>query len=352
MRIIILSFFYRFVRLTVTKLLYIVQKTFFMKKDLEPAVKFGDHSLAKLNILSNVLYDFKLPKQSNVEIYGMNFPSPVIGSSFKSDPNILDIWMRMGLGGLIFKTIMKNKREGNPHPRLQDAYYEDEAGLYNSLGLPGMGIKDFVFYLKNSNLWEYERPLGISIGGDNDNEYLSNILQINPILEKNNKPYFFELNISCPNTKNGKTICEDPRSLEPLLRKIRKNIDAPISVKISPDISNILIRDIADLCTNVEKVIINAGNTQFKKPLQVGVKQSDFSMKGGGLSGLPLFKRTVEMVNLLSEFNVPIIATGGISDISHLRVLKKSGASLFGVASSLVMNPYCIPRIHSQMHKL
>ena len=352
MKIILLSLLYRSVRLLVTRLLYFTQKIFFMRKDLEPAVKFGDNSLARLNILSSYVYDFEIPSNRKVEIYGMEFPSPVIGSSFKSDPNILDIWMRMGLGGLIFKTIMKNKRIGNPTPRLQDAHYENKAGLYNSLGLPGIGITNFLLYLKNTNLWEYDRPLGISIGGDNEDEYLSNLLELYPFLEENNKQYFFELNISCPNTKNGKSICQDPNTLEILLRKIRKVINVPVSVKISPDISNVLIGDIADLCSNYEKIIINAGNTQYKEPHQVGVKKSNFSMRGGGLSGSPLFKRTVEMVKILNKFDMPILATGGISNIQHLNILKNSGASLFGMASSLVIDPYCIPKIHSKIHNL
>ena len=352
MKIIILSLVYRFVRFLVTKVLYLIQKFFFMKKDLEPAVKFGDNSLARLNILSGSLYEFEIPSNNGIEIYGMKFPSPLIGSSFKSDPNILDIWMKMGLGGLIFKTIMRNKRIGNPYPRLQDAYFNKKSGLFNSLGLPGMGVTDFLEYLKNTELWKYERPLGISIGGDDENEYLSNLLELDPFLKTNNKPYFYELNISCPNTKNGKSLCQDPSTLEILLKNIRKIINAPISVKISPDISDALIRDIADLCNNHEKIIINAGNTQYKEPHQVGIKQSDFSMRGGGLSGLPLFERTLEMVKILSEFNIPIIATGGISTIKHLSILKNSGASLFGMASSLVIDPYCIPKIHSEIHKL
>lgn len=335
-----------------TKILYFYQKLFFKKKDLEPAVKFGDNALSKLSILSNFLYDFGIPEHKSLEICGIIFSSPLIGASFKADPKILDIWMRMGLGGLIFKTIMKEKREGNAQPRLQDANIENINGLYNSLGLPGMGIEEFLIYLQETNLWEYKRPLGISIGGNSVSEYTNNLLKLEPFLKKCNNQYFYELNISCPNTKSGRTICHDPSLLEILLINMRKNTDAPLSVKISPDISNSKIKEIADLCTSFEKIIINAGNTQYKTPSQVGVKRHNFSMNGGGLSGPPLFKRTVEMVKLLNEFDNPIMATGGISNIQHLSVLKENGASLFGMASSLVLNPYCIPKIHSEINKL
>ena len=72
-------------------------------------------------------------------------------------------------------------------------------------------------------------------------------------------------------------------------------------------------------------------------------------MKGGGLSGAPIFKRTLEMVDLFSNFKNPIMATGGISSIHHVNAAKNVGASLFGMATGLVLNPYCIPKINSSL---
>ena len=349
MRIKFLSISYRIVRYFVTNYFYLFQNIVGISKNLEPAVKFGDSSLSNIYFLKRIIYDFDIPKNKSVEIFDMRFSSCIIGSSFKSEPRILDIWMRMGLGGLIFKTIMEKKRLGNPEPRLQDANNENIKGLYNSLGLPGMGIKNFLLYLENTDLWNYKRPLGVSIGGENEQEYLSNIIYLNNFLKIKEGQSFYELNISCPNTENGRTICETPSSLETLLEKIRVETSFPISVKISPDISNEKIKEIAEICKGFEMIMINAGNTQFKTPGQVGVKHNNFSMEGGGLSGKPLFKRTVEMVTILNSFSIPIIATGGISNIYHIEHLKSKGASLFGMASSLVLDPYCIPKIHSKL---
>jgi len=72
-------------------------------------------------------------------------------------------------------------------------------------------------------------------------------------------------------------------------------------------------------------------------------------MPAGGLSGLPVLKRTISMVKLFSNFKNPIMATGGISNISHVNAAKSAGASLYGMATSLVLDPYCIPRINSQL---
>ena len=62
------------------------------------------------------------------------------------------------------------------------------------------------------------------------------------------------------------------------------------------------------------------------------------SMAGGGLSGTPIFRRTLEMVSLFPNFNIPIMATGGISNIDQVNAVKRS-RSLFGLATGLVLNP-------------
>ena len=107
----------------------------------------------------------------------------------------------MGLGGVVFKTVMKEKRIGNVRPRLQDVRINGEKCLLNSLGLPGPGIEDFIKETVNLAIWEYGRPLGISVGGKTINEYIANIDRIQTVLQHHTLPYFYELNISCPNTE-------------------------------------------------------------------------------------------------------------------------------------------------------
>ena len=231
---------------------------FLKPKDLEPAVKLGDTVLSSFGILGKLIYDFPIPVGKNIEIYELTFPSPLIGASFKSEPEILDIWLRMGLGGVVFKTVMKEKRIGNARPRLQDARIHGEKGLLNSLGLPGPGIANFINDIVHSMLWEYGRPLGISIGGDTVNEYVKNIGQVQTVLQHHTLPYFYEVNISCPNTENGQTICEDPATLNSLLSAIKKTVSNPISVKVSPDVSNETLGAIGEICTTYDTLLINA----------------------------------------------------------------------------------------------
>ena len=349
MREIFFSFCYRFTRFVVTKTLYFFQAIRFKSKDLEPAVKLGDSVLSTLSFVGGPFFNFSLPNGKDVEVFDLKFQSPLIGSSFKSETSILNIWLKMGLGGLIFKTILQNQRNGNDRPRLQDAYLDDQKGLLNTMGLPGQGIDSFSQSITQSKLWKFNRPLGISIGGDSYKEYIQNISKIQDAMVSTSFPFFYEINISCPNTDNGQTLGENPMLLNDLLTEIRQDNFTAISVKVSPDLSDKKLKEIGDLCKTQEKIFINAGNTQYKRPSDVGIHPSNFSMNGGGFSGPSLFLRTLEMVKIFSEFNIPILATGGVSTIHHINAAKQKGAVLFGMATALVFDPYCIPKINSQI---
>ena len=349
MRVKLLSSIYVSIRFVLTKCLYLIQFIFLKNKNLEPAVVVGDKILSSFSIFGKIIYDFKIPKHLEIEIYNLIFPSPIVGASFKSEKNILEMWLRMGIGGLIFKTIMQNPQNGNPEPRLQDVIINGEKGILNSLGLPGPGVEKFITLLKKSKVWNYNRPIGISIGGHDKTEYINNIKLIDESIKEYNDKYFYELNISCPNTKNGKTITEDLSTLETILQETKKMTNKVISVKVTPDASDQTLKNIGEICSSFDHILINAGNTQYKTPEDVGINPLNFSMPGGGLSGPFLFKRTLEMVSLFSQFQLPIMATGGISSIHHIRQARALGASLFGMATSLVLDPYCIPNMNSKL---
>ena len=349
MRANFLSICYRLNRFIITKTLYFFQALFFRPKALEPAVIGGDAFLSTISIIGAPFFNFKIPSGNDLEIFGLEFPSPLVAASFKSETKILNIWLQMGLGGVIFKTIMTKARLGNKRPRLQDASLSGEKGLLNSMGLPGKGVASFSAEIADLPLWNFNRPLGVSIGGDSIFEYIENVNHIENVLKNKSISYFYELNVSCPNTKNGQTIGEDPIELEKLLVESRSNMGKPISVKVSPDLSNQTLMQIGEICSGINQVFINAGNTQYKKSNDVGVKSRNFINEGGGFSGPALFDRTLEMLKLFSEFDLPIMATGGISKIQHIDAAKENGASLFGMATALVLDPYCVPKINNRL---
>ena len=348
MRKSIFSFCYRLIRFITTKILYIFQWLLLKPLDLEPAVIFGDKNLALLSRMTPFVFNYRIPAGIEVELYDLKFPSPLTGASFKSETDILGIWLTMGLGSVTLKTIMEGIRTGNERPRLQEVNTAGNSGFLNSMGLPGPGIDAFAETIADSKLWDYGRPLGISVGGDSGAEYVANIQKfLHALKEKDN--YFLELNISCPNTENGRTLADDPDQLDTVLQEIRNMTPRVIAVKVSPDSELDLLSTIGEIAGSCPQTFINAGNTQYKTVSDAGVEKKNFSMPGGGVSGPAIFPSTLKMVHLFSSRGMPVMATGGISTIEHVKAVKDEGAVLFGMATALVLDPFCIPNINSML---
>jgi len=347
------SILYRLVRFFTKNIVHAFQKLSLKDKDLESIVDFGDRNLIRVNnYIGRLAFKFKIPQGLETDLFGLRFQSPLVAASFKSEQGLLDIWMKLGLGGATYKTVMKNERIGNNRPRLQQIRLERSQCLVNALGLPGSGVEAFTSEILDSSLWEYNRPLGISVGGENLNEYYSNFNKIEASINGHvPNMYFYELNISCPNTDSGKCVGDDLLSIEKLVDHVRENCSSVISLKISPDWSDDHLKNIGDIIRARDKIIVNAGNTQFKTINALGLKKGQLPRNGGGLSGVAIFPRTLKMIHIFSDLKIPIMATGGISTIDHLRAAKQAGANLFGMATALIMDPYCIPKINYQLYE-
>ena len=342
------SFFYRSTRFLARIITSLYQFLFNKKQDLESIVEFGDRNLVKIDkFIGGLAYQFAIPGNLDVEVFGLKFKSPIIASSFKSDKNLIGIWLRLGLGGAILKTIMKEERLGNSRPRLQQVRLERQSCLVNALGLPGEGVEKFSKEIFDNSLWNHSKPIGLSIGGENLDDYIQTFNVLEKLSNKlKSGDYFFELNISCPNTDTGSTIGENIDELETLINHIKAKNDSVLSVKISPDWNNDHLKKIGEVIKSKEKMIINAGNTQFKTVKYLGFENGSLPRGGGGLSGVAIFPRTLELINLFNDMNLKIMATGGISTIHHLNAVRDAGASLYGLATALIMDPYCIPKIN------
>ena len=321
-------------------------------KDLERAIILGD-SLNHLLMSTPLKYffKFKIPKNIGAKLYDLSFPSPIIAASFKDDVSSLLQWQLVGLGGMTYKTVLKTPSDGNNRPRIQEIKYDGGYGLINSLGLPTKGIEYFVNNFENPKLLSFNRPIGISVGGNSIGEYLDVFNQVNTKVSQSIfDQFFYELNISCPNTDDGKCLSDDIEGLKALLIEMRSSCSNVIVVKVSPDSSKQNMFEICETLASVDKCAINLGNTKFITATSVGLNKKTFSRDGGGLSGKGLFKSTLKNVELIaSNFDIPIIATGGISNYDNVSLALNKGATLVGMASQLVIDPFQIPHINSKL---
>ena len=164
------------------------------------------------------------------------------------------------------------------------------------------------------------------------------------------KKVFYEINISCPNTQDGKCLSDNLEDLSSLIRAIRSVSSNIAIVKVSPDSSDEDVLNICELLSNSEKCAINVGNTKYISAQSVGLNASEFSEEGGGLSGIALFENTLKRVELVNNNSkIPIIATGGIMDYNQVKAVRDKGAILIGMATQLVNDPFKIPQINTKL---
>lgn len=327
--------------------------------DYERVVEIGDELI---KITPDYFLEHEIPEGIGTEASGMYFPSKVILPSFKGDLEVIKQYLKLGLGGATIKTVMLKKRDGNPKPRIKTekervynestGYVEEYESIFNRMGLPCLGAKKIKENLLQSDIFMFDRPIGISIGGDTLEEYLDvfNIMREVKVEYSGKKPHiYYEINASCPNTEKGCMLCESKGMLEKLLSELRKiDKDASFFVKLSPDLKDIRLIEIAGICMqynlgltlgNTHKVVFGIDPNNSKEILYCGK------------SGPGLKKRTLETVKLVREsgYSLPIIAVGGLSNAKDVKEAIDAGADLVGMASAVVQNMYVIPEINERL---
>ncbi len=346
----VLSALYRMIRSSAVKKIFAEQVAAGKYPDLEEVVERYEPLLKRL---PGFLREFRIPDGIDVKLYDLLFPSPLTLASFKDDIKIIEVWLGFGLGGACIKTVMEKPRDGNKRPRLLEKMVSVDGqhypSLYNAMGLPGKGVDAKVDELKQSFIFNHNKPIGISIGGSSMEEYKHNFDVLNNYLRFDCQ-FYFELNISCPNTQDGQQISKNSCLLVELLGYIRRKSNVVVGVKLSPDFSDDKILELVDLIKPFERTFVNSGNTKFAMREEFGLSSEEFSQQGGGLSGPALYPRTLELVKLIRRnSDIPIIATGGVHSYNTVRELLDYGANLVGMANAVVIDPYCIPEINKKL---
>lgn len=345
------SFFYRVIR---QRALHYFRRQLERKGQpvhIEDAIDFGDRALVLMDKwVGFFLFVFQVSPKLRVNLYDLSFPSPLISASFKSEMPILNIWLKLGLGAVTVKTIMAEKRSGNAKPRIQEVTVDGQLALVNAMGLPGPGVDGLLSEFSRSQLMKWDRPIGFSIGGNTLDEYCAVFERLESALNTMpNVTSFFEFNISCPNVPGEKNFDLTTSFVSDLLIRVRSSSQAVVGIKLSPDFSDESILAIVAVVKQHVRTYVNLGNTQFRKCEELGLAEDAITIGGGGLSGSPLYDRTLAMTRLVASTGVPIIATGGVSSAKQVNELLENGATLVGMATAIVQDQYVIPRINYEL---
>ena len=306
--------------------------------------------LLKLKINTTTQTDHPILKQ---HFLGLDFSNPIgLAAGFDKNAEVINQILNLGFGFTEIGTVTPSPQEGNLKPRIF-RLSEDEA-IINHLGFNNKGSEKVLKKLKKINVSNLNYGIvGINIGKNKNSEdaisdYCYCLEKLGPF------GHYVTINISSPNTPGlrdlqlrGK-IENLVKKLQNIQEKLNSIKSKPIFLKISPDLNDEQLRDIAlmSLANNVSGLIIS--NSTVERPTNLN---SSHRTEIGGLTGKPLFLHStlaLKKMYTLTNANIPLIGVGGISNGKECYEKIKSGANLVQLYTALTFQG---PKIISKIKK-
>ena len=234
-------------------------------------------------------------------------------------------------GGLITKSVTLNPREGNPPPRIS----ETSSGMLNSIGLANVGVEKYCRDIIPS-LNKLKTKVIINIAGSEINDYIETL----KILEDTNSKHIgYEINISCPNVKEGgMAFGVSNQMTEKLTSKMRKLTNRLLIMKLSPNVT--CIEDIAKAAEAGGADAVSAINTVVGMAIDVKSRMPKLFTNYGGLSGPAIKPISIANVNkVYRAVKIPVIGIGGISKLEDIIEFMLAGASMVQIGTMNYKNP-------------
>ncbi len=266
-----------------------------------------------------------------VELAGIKFKNPVIAASgtFGFGREYSEYIDLNRLGGISVKGLTLEPRKGNKPPRIA----ETPAGILNSIGLQNPGVKEFI---KNELpfLKGFDTVIIANIAGNTIEEYceLAEILSDTDIDA-------FELNVSCPNVKEGCVAFGNTvAGISQITREVKKHCKKPLIVKLTPNVTD--IKEIALAAEANGADVISLINTILGMAIDIHTKRPIMANNFGGLSGPAVKPIAVRMTYEVSQtVKIPVIGMGGITSGDDAVEFMLAGASAVMVGTWNFVNP-------------
>jgi len=267
-----------------------------------------------------------------VEIAGIRFNNPVMGASgtFGYGLEFAELIELDRLGGFSTKGLSARPLAGNPPPRI----VETHGGMLNAIGLQNIGARAFVEE-KLPLLRRYDTRVIANVFGYSDDDYIEAIT----ILNDGDGIVAYELNISCPNVKEGGIVIgNSPVAAARLTEKAKRASTRPLIVKLSPNVTDItqLARAIADAGADALSLI----NTLVGMAIDVNTRRPRLNYGTGGLSGPAIRPIAVRMVyEVARAVNIPLIGMGGIASAMDALEFIIAGATAVQIGTANYYDP-------------
>lgn len=268
---------------------------------------------------------------TKINIAGVEFKNPVMVASgtFGSGEEFSEFVNLNRLGAVVTKGVANIPWPGNPTPRIAEVY----GGMLNAIGLQNPGIDVFV----NRDvpfLRKYDTKIIVNVCGKSTEDYCEVVERLS------DQPIdMMEINISCPNVKEGGiAFGQDPRAVEAITKACKKYAKQPIIMKLSPNVTDITVMAKAAEAGGADALSLI--NTITGMKIDVNKRTFAIANKTGGLSGPAVHPVAVRMVyETANAVKVPIIGMGGISSTEDALEMILAGASAVSVGTANFANP-------------
>lgn len=264
---------------------------------------------------------------------GLNLENPIMTASgcFGFGLEYKDYFDPNELGAILIKGLTPEPRDGNYGIRIA----ETPAGMLNSVGLENPGIEYFMRETAPLLEKEIKVPVIANINGKTLEEYV----EIAEKAENINIIKGIELNISCPNVKDGgMAFGANPDMAAKVTREVRKATKKPLIVKLSPNVTD--IAGIAKIVENEGADALSLINTLLGMAIDINRKKPLLGNIFGGLSGPAVKPVALRMVYQVSNaVSIPLLGMGGISTTEDALEFFMAGASAVSVGTGFFQNP-------------
>ena len=266
-----------------------------------------------------------------VDLCGVTLNNPVMTASgtFGSGAEYAEFVDLNKLGAVGTKGVANVPWPGNPTPRVAEVY----GGMLNAVGLQNPGIDLFVErdipFLK-----QFDTKIMVNVCGHSTEEYIEVVERL-----RDQPVDLLEINISCPNVKEGGiAFGQNPKSVEDITKEIKRVAKQPVIMKLSPNVTD--ITETARAAEAGGADALSLINTLTGMKIDINRKTFAVANKTGGVSGPIVKPIAVRMVYQVAQaVNIPIIGMGGISCAEDAIEFLLAGASAVSVGTANFHNP-------------
>ena len=270
--------------------------------------------------------------QLSTKIGSLELKNPVMTASgtFGYGTEYADFMDINRLGAIIVKGTTLNPRQGNPYPRMA----ETPAGMLNAVGLQNKGVDYFVDHIY-PEVQKFQTNVIVNVSGSSIEDYV----QCASIINTLDDIPAIELNISCPNVKQGgMAFGVKPESAAQVVSAVRKAYDKTLIVKLSPNVTD--ITEIARAVEGAGADSVSLINTMLGMAIDAEKRKPILSTVTGGMSGPAVKPVALRMVwQTAKAVKIPVIGLGGICSATDAIEFLLAGASAVQIGTANFIDP-------------